>query len=93
MPMCALTASTLPSSVLAVCITPLGSPVVPEVYWIWSTSLGAGRRSAKAASRSSSSSQGRSLRLASKELSPSQPTTSTCRRWGNSGRSPSIMAG
>ena len=33
-PISRVVAARSPSSVFAVCITPLGSPVVPEVYWI-----------------------------------------------------------
>src|SRR3546814_6005205 len=50
---------TAACSVLEVCITPLGSPVVPEVYISSTTSSDPGRPAAKIASASSSSSQRR----------------------------------
>ena len=68
-----------------VCITPLGSPVVPEVYISSITSSGPspGPLSGGASSRSS---------FASKLSSPSPSTITRCRRWGRPDIMPRAMA-
>ncbi|MNE32382.1 hypothetical protein D3C80_1259920 [compost metagenome] len=80
------------SRVLEVCITPLGLPVVPEVYSSCTTSSALGRRSANSLAVSTSSSQARCSSTCSKDCSSSLSITSTCLRSGSSPRRPCSMA-